>query len=214
MPSGSALVLFLVAALVVLVVPGPAVIYVATRAIEQGRAVGLASVLGIATGSLVHVAAATAGLSAVLATSGTTYNVVRLAGAAYLVVLGIRRILRAGRDDDEPGRPAGVRRAYLQGIVVQTLNPKAALFIVAFIPQFVDPTGNLALEIAVLGTLFTALGVCTDSAWALVGDAAGSWLRRRPSFRRRGEQVAGTVYVGLGLTAAIAGHSATALPRA
>lgn len=213
MPSGSALALFLVAAVVVLVVPGPAVVYVATRAMAQGRAVGLASVLGIATGSLVHVAGAAAGLSAVLAASVATFNAVKLAGAAYLVVLGIRRIRRAGRDEEEPGRPVGARRAYLQGIVVQTLNPKAALFILAFIPQFVDPAGNVALEIAVLGTLFTLLGLCTDSAWALLANAAGSWLRRRPVFRRRSDQVAGTIFVGLGLTAALAGHSATTRPR-
>lgn len=214
MPSGSALVLFVAAALVVLLVPGPAVIYVATRAIAQGRAAGLASVLGIATGSLVHVVAAAAGLSAILAASATTFTAVKLAGAAYLVVLGVRRIVRPGGGDEEVGRPASVRRVYVQGIVIQALNPKAALFFLAFIPQFVDPAGNVAVEIVVLGTLFTALGVCTDSAWALAANAAGSWLRQRPSFRRRGERVAGTVYVGLGLTAAIAGHSTPANPRA
>jgi threonine/homoserine/homoserine lactone efflux protein len=208
MPSGSALLVFVVAALVVLVVPGPAVLYVATRAIEQGRGAGLASVLGVATGGLLHVVAAAAGLSAILAASALAFNVTKLAGAAYLVVLGVRRILRAGQGEEGTARPTSFRRIYVQGVVVQMLNPKAAVFILAFLPQFVDPAGGVALQVLVLGTFFVALGVCSDSAWALLASTAGDWLRRRPAFRRRGERVAGTVYVGLGLTAAFAGHSA------
>ena len=208
MPSGSALVVFVLAALVVLVVPGPAVLYVATRAIEQGRAAGLASVLGVATGGLLHVVAAAAGLSALLAASGLAFNVTKLAGAAYLIVLGVRRIARASQDEEATARPTSFRRIYVQGVVVQMLNPKAALFVLAFLPQFVDPSGGVALQVLVLGTFFVALGVCSDSAWALLASTAGDWLRKRPAFRRRGERVAGTVYVGLGLTAAFAGHSA------
>ena len=209
MPSGSALVVFAVAAVVVLVVPGPAVIYVATRAIEQGRAAGLASVLGVATGGLLHVVAAAAGLSAILAASAVAYTVTKLAGAAYLVVLGVRRILKAGQGEETAGRPTSFRRIWVQGVVVQLLNPKAALFIVAFLPQFVDPSGGggVALQVLVLGTFFVAMGVCSDSAWALLASTAGAWLRARPAFRRRSERVAGTVYVGLGLSAALAGHS-------
>lgn len=90
---------------------------------------------------------------------------------------------------------------------MQLLNPKAALFILAFLPQFVDPGGGVALQVLLLGTLFVAMGVCSDSAWALLASTAGAWLRARPAFRRRSERVAGTVYVGLGLSAAIAGHS-------
>jgi threonine/homoserine/homoserine lactone efflux protein len=209
MPSGSSLVVFAIAAVVVLVVPGPAVIYVATRAIEQGRSAGLASVFGVATGGLLHVVAAAAGISAILAASAVAFTVTKLTGAAYLVLLGIRRIVKAGPDEERTAPSTSFRRIYFQGVVVQLLNPKAALFILAFLPQFVDPGGGggVALQILVLGTCFVALGVCSDSAWALLASTAGAWLRARPAFRRRGERVAGTVYVGLGLSAAIAGHS-------
>ena len=207
MPSGSTVALFAVAALVVLVVPGPAVIYVATRAIEQGRAAGLASVFGVATGGFIHVVAAAAGLSAILAASALAFNVVKLAGATYLIVLGVRRLLVAGQGEERTAQPASVRRIYVQGMVVQALNPKAALFFLAFLPQFVNPARGVALQVVVLGALFVALGVCSDSAWALLASRAAEWLRARPAFRRRGEQVAGTVYVGLGLTAAFSGHS-------
>ncbi|MDQ4070395.1 MAG: LysE family translocator [Actinomycetota bacterium] len=199
--------LFAVAALVVLLVPGPAVLYVATRAIEQGRVAGLASVFGVATGGFIHVVAAAVGLSATLAASALAFNVVKLTGAAYLIVLGIRRLLIAGASEEQTPQPASVRRIYVQGMVVQALNPKAALFFLAFLPQFVNPTRGVALQVVVLGALFVALGVCSDSAWALLASTAAAWLRARPGFRRRGEQVAGTVYVGLGLTAAFAGHS-------
>jgi threonine/homoserine/homoserine lactone efflux protein len=208
MPSGSALPLFVVAALVVLVVPGPAVIYVATRAVEQGRRAGLASVLGVATGGLLHVVAAAVGLSAILAASAVAFNATKVAGAACLVALGIRRILTAGQEQERPGRSTSFRRIYVQGVVVQALNPKAALFFLAFLPQFVDSAGGVALQVVVLGTLFVALGVCSDGAWALLASTAGAWLRERPAFRRRGERVAGTLYVGLGLGAAVSAHSA------
>jgi threonine/homoserine/homoserine lactone efflux protein len=190
----------------VLLVPGPAVIYVATRAVEQGRAAGLASVFGVATGGLIHVVAAAVGLSAILAASAVAFNAVKLAGAAYLVVLGIRRIRSAGQGEQRAAEPASLRRIYLQGMVVQALNPKAALFFLAFLPQFIDPARGVAFQVVVLGALFVALGVCSDSAWALLASTAGAWLRRRPS-AAEGKQVTGAVYVGLGLTAAVAGRS-------
>ena len=116
--------------------------------------------------------------------------------------------MKAGGDQERIGPPASFRRIWVQGVIVQMLNPKAALFILAFLPQFVDPAGGVALQIVVLGTFFVALGVCSDSAWALLASTAGAWLRERPAFRRRGERVTGTVYVGLGITAALAGTSA------
>lgn len=208
MPSTSALGLFAIAALLVLMVPGPAVLYIATRSIEQGRAAGLASVLGVATGGLFHVVAAAAGLSAVLAASGVAFTVCKLAGAAYLVVLGLGRILRVGPRTEFAAAPrADIRRTYVQGIVIQVLNPKTAVFFLAFLPQFVDPAkGSVAVQILVLGTLFVILGICSDTAWALLTSAAGTWLQRQPVFRRRGERLAGAIYVGLGLTTALLGH--------
>ena len=209
MPSASTLGLFSVAALAVLIVPGPAVLYVVTRSVEHGRQAGLASVLGIATGGLVHVAAAAVGLSALLAASAGTFTAVKLAGAAYLVVLGVRRLLRSGREPDAGSPSASLGRIYRQGVIVQSLNPKAALFFVAFRPQFVDPTrGGVELQVVVLGLVFVVLGVCSDGTWALLTSSAGAWFQRRRAFRRRGERLAGTVYITLGLTAAFAGHPA------
>jgi threonine/homoserine/homoserine lactone efflux protein len=215
MPSGSTLAVFAVASLVVLIVPGPAVLYVVTRSIEQGRQAGLASVLGIATGGLVHVAAAAAGLSALLAASASAFAAVKLAGAAYLVALGIRRLVRARNGLEEVVPRTSLTRIYRQGVIVQSLNPKAALFFLALLPQFVDPArGSVALQVLVLGIVFVVLGTCSDGTWALLTSTAGEWFRRRPALRRRSERLAGTVYITLGLTAAFAGHPRVGRGRA
>jgi len=205
MPTTSTLGLFAVTALALLVVPGPAVLYIVTRSIDQGRRAGLASVLGIHTGSIVHVAAATAGLSAVLVTSASAFTAVKLIGAAYLVVIGLRRLF--GRADDEDRKPtrASLRRIYGEGVIVNVLNPKTALFFFAFLPQFVDPNrGSVAGQTALLGVCFIALGMVSDSTYALAAGTLGATLRDRPAFARRRQRWSGGIYVGLGLTAAVA----------
>ncbi|HEU0337099.1 MAG TPA: LysE family translocator [Gaiellaceae bacterium] len=209
MVEPAAYAVFLGAALALLVVPGPAVLYIVARSVHQGRRAGLASVLGIHVGTLVHVLAATVGLSALLASSATAFTVVKLLGAAYLVYLGIRTL--AGRGDrgveaSPSGPTRGRRRDFAEGIVVNVLNPKTALFFVAFLPQFVDPdAGAATLQILVLGLTFMLLGLVTDSLWALAAGTAGDWLRGHRGFLRAQRWVSGSIYLGLGALTALAG---------
>jgi threonine/homoserine/homoserine lactone efflux protein len=199
--------LFVAAALALLVVPGPAVLYVVTRSIHQGRRAGLVSVLGIHLGTLVHIAAATAGLSALLVSSATAFTAVKLAGAAYLIGLGLWTLCspRAAAEIVLGGERR-LRRVFAQGVVVNVLNPKTALFFLAFLPQFVDrQRGHATVQIALLGLTFAALGMITDSLWALGAGTAGDVLRRSRHFARVQRYVSGSVFVGLGVIAAFAG---------
>jgi threonine/homoserine/homoserine lactone efflux protein len=196
-----------VAALALLVIPGPAVLYVVARSIHQGRRAGLASVVGIHVGTLVHIAAATAGLSALILSSAVAFTVVKVAGAVYLVGLGLWTLFSRSADTELAlGGERNLRRAFAQGIVVNVLNPKTALFFLAFLPQFVDRNAaHPALQIAFLGLLFAALGLVTDSLWALAAGTAGGVLRRSRRFVRSQRYVTGSVYVGLGIATALAG---------
>ena len=205
LPDWSGLGLFVVAALVLLITPGPAVLYIVTRSIDQGRRAGLVSMLGVHVGTLVHVAAAAVGLSAVLVASATAFTAVKWLGAAYLVYLGVRRILDRTVTGSVPsGRPRRLRRAFLDGVVVNTLNPKTALFFLAFLPQFVDLSrGRAGAQILGLGLLFVLLGTLTDGAYALGAGTAARWLRGRPRFLAGERWVSGGVYIGLGVVAAV-----------
>jgi threonine/homoserine/homoserine lactone efflux protein len=208
-PTTATLGLFAIAALGLLIVPGPAVTYIVTRSIDQGRLAGLVSVLGIHTGSLVHVAAATLGLSAILASSAVAFTTVKYLGAAYLIVLGVRTWLDRRADDRVEITRASLRRVYGQGFVVNLLNPKTALFFLAFLPQFVDPArGAAAGQILVLGVAFVGIGMLSDSAYALVAARLGTWLKARPRFARNRRVFTGGILVTLGVAAAFSGHRA------
>jgi threonine/homoserine/homoserine lactone efflux protein len=206
-PDTASLAVFVVAALALLVVPGPAVLYVVARSIQQGRRAGLASVVGIHVGTLVHIAAATLGLSALVVSSAVAFTAVKIAGALYLVGLGLWTLFSRSAETEVPlGGEANLRRAFAQGIVVNVLNPKTALFFLAFLPQFVDPNApHPAVQIAFLGVLFAVLGLVTDSLWAIAAGTAGGVLRRSRRFARGQRYVTGTVYVGLGVATAFAG---------
>jgi threonine/homoserine/homoserine lactone efflux protein len=205
-PDAPTLGLFVVAAVALLVVPGPAVLYIVTRSVEQGRAAGLVSVLGVHLGSLVHIAAAAVGLSSLLVSSAVAFNVVKYLGAAYLVFLGVRALLTRVERTDVEVRPAPLGTLLGQGAVVNVLNPKTALFFFAFLPQFVDPTrGSAALQIVFLGLVFVALGVVSDGLYALVAGTAGNWLRSSRAFFAVRRYVSGSVFIGLGLAAAFSG---------
>jgi len=208
-PDAPAIGLFVVAALALLLVPGPAVLYVVARSIHEGRRAGLASVVGIHVGTLVHIAAATLGLSALIASSALAFTAVKIAGAVYLVGLGLWTLFSRRADTGIAlGGERHLRRAFAQGIVVNVLNPKTALFFLAFLPQFVDPNApHPALQIAFLGALFALLGLVTDSLWALTAGTAGGVLRRSRRFVRGQRYVSGTVYMGLGAATALAGGS-------
>jgi threonine/homoserine/homoserine lactone efflux protein len=200
-PEPTAVWLFCVAALALLAVPGPAVLYVVMQSAEQGRRAGLASVAGIHIGSLVHVAAATAGVSALIVASAVAFSVVKYAGAVYLVYLGVRRLLERGPAIPIERRREPLRRAFGRGIVVNVLNPKTALFFLAFLPQFVArDRGAVWSQVLVLGLLFVGLGLVSDSLYALAAGTIGGLLRRRREALRYGS---GAVYIGLGAAAAL-----------
>jgi threonine/homoserine/homoserine lactone efflux protein len=186
------------------------VLYVVARSIHEGRRAGIVSVLGIHVGTLAHIAAATLGLSALVLSSAVAFTAVKIAGAVYLVGLGLWTLFSHRAESDVAlGGEANLRRAFAQGIVVNVLNPKTALFFLAFLPQFVDPNApHPAVQIAFLGVLFALLGLMTDSLWALAAGTAGGMLRRSRRFVRAQRYVSGSVYVGLGVATAFAGSGA------
>ena len=205
MPDPTTFGLFVAAALALLLVPGPAVFYVVARGVEGGRVAGLVSCVGIEVGTLAHAAA---GLSAILASSATAFTVVRWLGATYLVWLGLKRLF--GRDEeDSPAalEPQPLSRLFSQGVIVQVLNPKVALFFLAFLPQFVNPSrGDAWTQILVLGATLAALGLLTDGLYALLGGTASAALRRRGGrFRRVHRYFSGGVYLALGTASAASG---------
>ncbi|HEX7248121.1 MAG TPA: LysE family translocator [Actinomycetota bacterium] len=213
MPEVQTLTVFAAAALLFAVVPGPAVIYIVTRSVDQGRAAGLVSALGIATGTLVHVPFAAVGLSALLVSSAVAFTTVKYLGAAYLVYLGIRKLLDKETDDlTVTVATRSLKRVFSQGVVVGVLNPKTALFFLAFLPQFVDPArGSAALQLGVLGVLLVAISMVSDSGYALLTGTAGEWLRGRSKrFVRRQRVLTGSIYIALGLSAAVAGTQTNA----
>jgi threonine/homoserine/homoserine lactone efflux protein len=209
MPSPLTLALFSLAALALLVVPGPAVLYIVGQSISRGRRAGIASMLGIEVGSLLHVLAATAGLSALLASSASAFAAVRYAGAAYLIVLGILRLVRRkGTDLPEETCVGGLRPLFLQGALVNVLNPKTAVFFLAFLPQFVRPErGPAAVQIMVLGLLFLVLATLSDGLYALLAGSAGARLRRGRRTHSLVRYGSGGVLIGLGVAAAFSGEA-------
>ena len=209
MPDTSTLLLFSAAALALIVVPGPAVLYIVAQSIDRGRLAGVVSALGVAVGGLVHVTAAAIGLSSLLVSSATAFSVVKYAGAAYLIGLGLWTLFRR-REEASPAiqKERKLSRRFWQGVIVNVLNPKTALFFFAFLPQFVDPDkGSAALQIGVLGLVFVALAVLSDSVWALAAGTASERLRGNRRFLAVQRYVSGSVFVGLGaLTAAAKRH--------
>jgi threonine/homoserine/homoserine lactone efflux protein len=207
MLDSSTVLIFVAAAAALLITPGPAVLYVITRSIDQGRLAGLVSVLGIGVGTLFHVFAAALGISAILVSSALAFNIVKLLGAAYLIYLGVSK-LRAKQSDFLPShvQPQALSRIFTQGVVVNLLNPKLALFFFAFLPQFVDPArGAVSAQMALLGMILLVMGLFSDSVYAMLAGTAGQWLRANRHFLRAQKYVTGTVYIGLGLVAALAG---------
>ena len=210
MPDVATLGVFLGACLILFIVPGPAVMYIVTRGITQGRRSGFVSVAGIHLASLVHIAAAVAGLSALIAASATAFTLVKLAGAAYLVFLGVQTLLGKSEATDTSGLQGGVshRRVFWQGFIVNLLNPKTALFFLAFVPQFIDPAmGSAVTQTLALGAVFIAAGVLSDCAYAFAAGGLGSRVLRSPWWRRSSRWASGSVYLGLGVTTAMGGDN-------
>jgi threonine/homoserine/homoserine lactone efflux protein len=207
-PDHAHLLGFLSAAAVLAFLPGPAMLYVLARTLAGGTRAGLRSTLGAATGGLGHVTAAAVGLSALLLASATAFETIKLAGAAYLILLGVRTLLSLREAEPSlalAARQAG-RGALRQGIVTELLNPKTALFFLAFLPQFVQPgRGPVPLQLAVLGTATVMLNSCGDLAAIAAAAPLGRLLRRRPQLVRRQRAASGCVLIALGGYAAATG---------
>ncbi|MER6830402.1 LysE family translocator [Streptosporangium sp. NPDC000563] len=205
MVSPSTLLIFSIASLALVLIPGPNHIYIITRAVSQGRAAGVASALGVEVGTLVHIAAAAAGLSYVIARSATLFNVIKWAGVAYLVYLGIRALTSRQEFASRETPPQPLRAIFLEGVVVNVLNPKVILFFLAFLPQFVEPeAGAVPLQIAVLGGTLLFLGLLSDLIYAVAAGAVGGRLRSRAPLIGH---FSGIVYLGLGVATALSGRS-------
>jgi threonine/homoserine/homoserine lactone efflux protein len=212
LPTHSQLLFFVTTAAILLAIPGPAILYIVGRSIGQGRNAGLVSALGIGVGTLIHTAAAAVGLSALLVSSATAFSVVKYLGAAYLVYLGVQRLRRKeslAAASDTVAPHVTLVRVFSQGIVVNVLNPKTALFFFAFLPQFIDPArGHVATQILSLGVLFAAMGTASDSLWALFSGSVAGWLRNNQRWMRNERYVSGGILISLGVATALAGHSA------
>ena len=202
MPSIESLIAFGIASLALLVIPGPAVLYIINRSVADGRNVALAAVAGLEIGNFMHVIAATVGLSAVIAASATAFSAVKWIGAGYLVYIGIRTLVKRPQAVTQASDQMTRRRAFTQGIVVNTFNPKVALFFLSFLPQFIDADrGSAALQSLILGTTFVILGSVSDSLFALLASALRGTLLRGKSLPFVQRYVAGTVFIALGAIA-------------
>jgi threonine/homoserine/homoserine lactone efflux protein len=205
--ESSQLYLFLIASLALLLTPGPAVLYIVARSINQGRMAGIVSVLGVETANFFHASAAALGLSAILLSSALAFDIVKYLGAAYLIYLGIRKIVaREDQAKAEVGKQERLSRIYSQGFVVNLFNPKTALFFFAFLPQFVNTSnGNITLQIFLLGMMFVVMGIITDSAYAIVSSSIANQLNANQNFARNQRYFTGLIYIGLGVVTAFTG---------
>lgn len=203
-PDAATLGLFVGATLAMLLSPGPAVLFIVARSLQHGRVAGVISVLGVTAGGAVHVLAATLGLSALVMSSTVAFQGLRYAGAAYLIYLGVKRwrtpiVLQ----DDARIMPERLSRVWLDGFIVNVLNPKTALFFLAFIPQFTDPArGNLSLQFLFLGIVFLLLGMLCDGGYAMAAGSVRSWAQSRRAMDWMQRRVPATTYVGLGVLTA------------
>jgi threonine/homoserine/homoserine lactone efflux protein len=202
----SKLSLFVSVASILVFIPGPNTLYIIARSIQQGRLAGFVSSLGVQVGTMVHIVAAALGLSAVLVSSAVAFNVVKYAGAAYLVYLGIKTLLSKEMIEPTTVQSAKLGRVFYQGIVVNVLNPKTALFFFAFLPQFISVNrGRVMLQVVLLGSILIFLGTLSDSIYALASGSIGNWLRRNLKFLRAQRYFAGSVYICLGAATALSG---------
>jgi len=207
MIATSQLYFFMGAGLALLLIPGPAVLYITTRSATQGRVAGLVSVLAIETANMIQATAAALGLSAILLSSALAFDVVKYLGAAYLIYLGIRKLMAGDNEaEDEVIKRESLSRIYWQGFAINILNPKTALFFFAFLPQFIDPAkGNVVGQNLLLGAIFVGMAIITDSIYALLASSLAGKLTGNQRFKKGQRYFAGLVYIGLGITTALAG---------
>ena len=207
MPDWSTLILFAAAASILVFTPGPNTLYIIARSIQQGRTAGLVSSLGVETGTLIHIIAAALGISALLVSSALAFNIVKYAGAAYLIYLGVKTLLtREKPATAEAVEDESLRRTFSQAVLVNVLNPKSAMFFFAFLPQFIDAErGAAATQILFFGAIVVVLGFTSGSLYSLLAGSIGNVLRGNPRFLRAQRYFAGSVYIGLGAATALTG---------
>jgi len=203
MPAPTTLLLFALATFLLTVTPGPGVLYVTARSVSQGRRAGFASMFGIEAGEVAWIIAAATGVAAVLSASTQALDVLRFGGAGYLVYLGIQR----WREVERPAtpEPARLSRVFIQGVVTQLVNPKVAVFFVAFLPQFLNPSEPIAPQVAFLGAVYVAVAVAVDTSYVLAASAVSARFMRSATAQRRSGRIAAGTYVALGLAAAASG---------
>lgn len=205
--ESSQLIIFISASIALLLLPGPAVLYITARSANQGRVAGFVSVLAIEAANLVQAIAAGLGLSAILLSSAMAFDVVKYLGAGYLIYLGIKKLLM--KEESSLGQEVkreSLSQIFWQGFVINILNPKTALFFFAFLPQFVNPEkGNVTIQNLLLGVLFVALAFITDSIYALAASSLAEKLNTNTNFKKGQKYFAGLVYIGLGVTTALTG---------
>jgi threonine/homoserine/homoserine lactone efflux protein len=205
MIDGVSFFFFLAAALVIALTPGPGILYVAARTLSGGRGEGFASVLGTGLGGFVHVTAGALGVSALVLASAEAFTVLKFLGALYLIYLGIKTWRAAKLAPDLVAiAPSGARRAFREGVLVEALNPKTAVFFLAFIPQFVDPhRGSVALQFVVLGVISVLLNTAVDAVVVQGATSLRARLLGRPALIRRLRQTAGGIMCLLGVSLAL-----------
>ncbi|MEO0431879.1 MAG: LysE family translocator [Cyanobacteria bacterium J06656_5] len=207
MPDFATFSLFLSAAIVLAITPGPGIFYVMPRSLKGGRVEGVASAMGTSVGGIFHVVAAALGISIVLAASALAFNLVKYLGAAYLIYLGVKTILS---HDDSIGtakiRRTGYRQAFLQGVTVEVLNPKTALFFLAFIPQFINPEGVVFAQFLLLGSTSVALNTSVDFIVIAMAGPIGQWLKASPRLRAGQRYTTGTGLIAVGSYVALTGE--------
>ena len=213
MPELATILIFCGVSFVMVATPGPGVLYVVGRSIDQGRRAGVASMIGIESAEVVHVFAVALGLSALLAASAHALDVLRYAGAAYLIVLGVRRWREGAEEVEGRADAATPRRIMAQGFVVQLFNPKVAIFFLAYFPQFLDPHAPVLPQTLLLGALYVAIAACSDLAYVLLSSLIAGRLKRSASTRRRVARASALTYIGLGVLAALSGERSAPATR-
>jgi threonine/homoserine/homoserine lactone efflux protein len=209
LPAWPSLLAFGAASLLLALSPGPGVIYILTRTLAQGRRAGLASVAGVALGNLGNAAGAAVGLAALFAVSALAFTVVKLAGAAYLVWLGLQ-VLRGGREGGAAAAaPMQLSRVFRDACWVALFNPKTAIFFAAFLPQFMSPGGAPMRQSLALGALFVLIAAASDAAYALSASALAPLFARRRGAARWGRWLSGGAFIGLGVFSAATGTRAS-----
>lgn len=208
MPTIPTLLTFAVASILLVIVPGPNVLYIIARGIDQGRKAAVVSVLGVQAGMFAHIVAAVLGLSAIIAKSDLLFNAIRFAGAAYLIWMGVTTIRSGLASTELPGVGArtSYRKIFLRAMIVNLLNVKVILFVLAFLPQFVRPDrGSSSSQIVVLGLVLMGVAILSDMIYAVASGSIGNWLNTREQVARQRNRFTGAVYILLGMFAALTG---------